>query len=125
MPAPAPAANPNQPQQPPFGQAATPQPTPNRGYEAAGLQRLGLVVQELQKLIPLVNAGSDVGQAVLKAVTSLSKFVPPGSVTPAAQNQQIERMAQGNQQSNQQMQMLAAQRAAQQQGAAAQQQKAA
>jgi lysophospholipase L1-like esterase len=111
MPEPAPVANPNPAQQkPPFGQAAAAQPTPNRGYEAAGLQRLGLVVQQLQELLPQLGSGSDAGQAVLKALTGLSKFVPPGSVTPAAQKQQLERMAQAQQQGNQQMQALAAQR---------------
>jgi hypothetical protein len=116
MPEPAPAANPNPAQQPPpFGQSATAQPTPNRGYEAAGLQRLGLVMKQLQEILPQVGASSDAGQAVLKALTSLSKFVPPGSVTPAAEKQQLERMAQSQQQGNQQMQMLAQQRAQQQQ----------
>src|SRR5208282_4558365 len=111
MPDPAPAANPNPTQQkPPFGQAAATQPTPNRGYEAAGLQRLGLVVQGLQEILPQVGSGSDVGQAILKALTGLSKFVPPGAVTPAAQKQQLERMAQAQQQGNQQMQALSAQR---------------
>lgn len=119
---PIPAANPTQPQQqPPFGQAAAAQPTPNRGYEAAGLQRLGLVINQLQEILPQVGAGSDVGQAILKSLTSLSKFVPPGSVTPAAQKQQLERMAQAQQQGNQQMQILAQQRAQQQPQAAAQQ----
>ena len=114
---PAPAVNPTQPhQQPPFGQAAAPQPTPNRGYEAAGLQRLGLVIQQLQEILPQVGAGSDAGQAVLKALISLSKFVPPGSVSPAAENQQIQRMQQNQMQGNQQMQLLAQQRAAQQGG---------
>jgi hypothetical protein len=111
----APAANPQaQQQQVPFGQAAAAQPTPNRGYEAAGLQRLGLVIQQLQEILPQVGAGSDVGQAVLKALSSLSKFVPPGSVTPAAQRQMLERMGQAQQQGNQQMQVLAQQRAQQQ-----------
>jgi len=121
MPEPAPVANPNPTQQkPPFGQAAAAQPTPNRGYEAAGLQRLGLVVQGLQEILPQVGSGSDVGQAILKALTSLSKFVPPGSVTPAAQKQQLERMAQAQQQGNQQMQALSAQRQQQAPQAAAQ-----
>jgi hypothetical protein len=86
-----------------------------------------MVIQQLQEILPQVGAGSDAGQAVLKALTSLSKFVPPGSVTPAAQKQQLERMAQTQQQGNQQMQMLAQQRAQQQQQQpqAAMQQKAA
>jgi hypothetical protein len=74
------------------------------------MQRLGLVIQQLQEILPQVGASSDAGQAVLKALTSLSKFVPPGSVTPAAQKQQLERMAQAQQQGNQQMQALQQQR---------------
>jgi len=82
------------------------------------LQRLGLIVKQLQEIFPQFSAGSDVGQAVLKAITSLSKFVPAGSVTPAGERQQIEQMMQKSAQGNQQMQMLAQQRAAQQQKAA-------
>lgn len=81
-------------------------PTPNRGHEAAGLQALGLVVQKLGEIVPLVGAGSDVGQVVLDALKKLSKFVPPGSVTPANQRNQLEKMAQQQGQTNQQMQAL-------------------
>jgi hypothetical protein len=89
------------------------------------LQRLGLVVKQLQEILPQVGAGSDAGQAVLKSLTSLSKFVPPGSVTPAGERQQLERMAQSQQQGNQQMQMLAQQRQQQQNPQQQQQPKAA
>lgn len=107
MPQAAPAANPNQaPHAPPFGQAAATQPTPNRGYEAAGLQRLGLVVQQLQEILPQVGAGSDVGQVILDSLKKLAKFVPPGSVTPAGQRQQIQNMMQKQAETNQQMQLL-------------------
>ena len=109
------AVPPGQGQQAPFGASGATQPTPNKGYEAAGLQQLGMVIQQLQDLLPKVGATSDVGQAVLKSLTSLAKFVPAGSVTPASQKNQIEQMAQKQQQNNQQMQMLAQQR---QQGAA-------
>lgn len=74
------------------------------------MQQLGLVVQRLQEILPQVGSGSDAGQAILKALTGLSKFVPPGSVTPAAQNQQIQRLQQAQQQGNQQMQALQAMR---------------
>lgn len=57
-------------------------------------------------MVPLVGAGSDVGQAVLDALKKLSKFVPPGSVTPAAQRNQLEATAMKQGQNNQQMQML-------------------
>jgi hypothetical protein len=61
--------------------------TPNKGYEAAGL-------------------GSDVGKAVLDALSKLVKFVPSGSVTPAAQKNTIEAQMRAMAQNNQQMQAL-------------------
>jgi len=105
-PTPVPGQQPQQPQAP-FGQTSAVSPTPNRGHEAAGLQALGLVVQKLTEVIPLVGAGSDVGQAVLDALKKLSKFVPSGSVTPASQKNQLEQMAMRQGQNNQQMKALA------------------
>lgn len=107
-------------QQPPFGSTPATGPTPNRGYEAAGLQRLGLVVKQLEELIPMFGAGSEPGKKVLKALQTLVDLVPSGSVSPAAQKNNIERMAMQNAQANQQMQALQQQRMqAQQQGQAA------
>lgn len=79
-------------------------PTPNRGFEAAGLQKLGIVNKLLTEILPLVGAGSDAGQAVLKALSSLSKFTPAGAVTPAAERNNLEGMMMKNQQQNQQLQ---------------------
>jgi hypothetical protein len=90
--------------QPPMGVSQVTGPTPNRGYEAAGLQRLGMVVKTLTEALPLLGAGSDAGQAVLKALSSLSKFVPSGAVTPAAERNNLESMMMRNQQQNQQLQ---------------------
>lgn len=107
----APAAVPGgQPQQPPFGTSPATGPTPNRGYEAAGLQRLGLVVKQLEELVPLFGAGSEPGKKVLKALNTLVDLVPSGSVSPAAEKNNIERMAMQNTQANQQTQMLQKQR---------------
>lgn len=122
MPIPAPAAPGGQPSQPPFGTTSAVGSTPNKGYEAAGLQKLGVVVKQLESLLPEVGAGSDVGKAVLDALNKLVKFVPSGSVTPAAQKNAIEaqmrQQAQGNQQMAAIQQMRQAQ-AGQGQGAAA------
>ncbi len=68
-----------------MGASSATGPTPNRGLEAAGMQKLGLIVKQLTELLPLLGAGSEPGQAVLKTLSSLSKFVQPGSVTPAAE----------------------------------------
>lgn len=109
MPEPSPAANPpGQPPSgaPPFGSQGAPTPSPNRGYEAAGLQRLGNILTELNQIETLVGFGSEAGKAVRKAMDALSKFVPPGSVTPSSQQQMAQRMMQSGQQNNQQMQAL-------------------
>lgn len=113
MPAQTPAAVPGQPQQPqsaPFGTTPATGPTPNRGFEAAGLQRLGSVVKQLEELIPMMGASSEHGREVLKALNILVKLVPPGSVTPASQRNNIEQMAMRNTRDNQQMQALQQQR---------------
>lgn len=106
MPAPAPAAPGGSPSQPPFGSTPATGSTPNKGYEAAGLQKLGVVVKQLESMLPELGASSEAGQAVLKALTSLTKFVPAGSVTPAAQKNSIEAQQRAHAQQNQQMQAL-------------------
>ena len=116
MPIPAPAAPGGQPPQPPFGQTPATGATPNKGYEAAGLQKLGVVVKQLEALLPEVGASSDVGKAVLDSLNKLVKFVPAGSVTPAAQKNSIEAQQRQAAQQNQQMQAIQAMRQKQAQG---------
>src|SRR5271168_1288780 len=112
---PAPAPPGGQPVQPPFGQTPATGSTPNKGFEAAGLQKLGVVVKQLEGLVAELGSSSEPGQAVLKALSSLVKFVPAGSVTPAAQKNSIEAQQRNMAQNNQQM-MALKQRAAQGQG---------
>ena len=111
----APAPVPGGQTQPPFGATQATGPTPNRGYEAAGLQKLGSVVKQLEELIPMVGASSEHGREVLKALNILVKLVPAGSVTPAGERNNIQQMAMKNAQQNQQMQALQAQRSGAQQ----------
>lgn len=110
MPEQAPATVPGAQQQAPFGSSGATGPTPNRGYEAAGLQRLGSVVKQLEELIPLLGSSSEAGQEVLKSLNRLAKFVPAGSVTPAAERNNIQQMASRNAQQDQQLKMLQQQR---------------
>lgn len=101
-----PAPAPGQPQQAPFGVSPATGPTPNKGYEAAGLQKLGIVVKLLMDIAQTAGVGSDVGKAALEATTKLAKFVPSGSVNPAGEKRGIEQMAMKNAQGNAQMQAL-------------------
>lgn len=102
-------AAPEQPQQPPFGQSSVTGPTPNKGYEAAAKQRLGLVIKQLTDMLQMTGATSDLGKEILKWISGMSKHVQPGEVSPASERSNIERMAmqnaqQGSQVSQQRMQ---------------------
>lgn len=95
-----------QPQQAPFGSSPATGPTPNKGYEAAGAQRVGVLVKQMAEILPMVGATSDLGQALMKAMTSLAKHVPPGTTSNAAEKNAIEKMAIQNQQQGQSLQQL-------------------
>lgn len=112
MVAPTPSSAPQgQPAAAPMGASQATGPTPNRGFEAAGLQKMGMVVKMLEEIIATSGAVSEVGKAALECLNKLVKLVPPGSVSPAAQKNNIDQMAMKNSQNNQQMQQLKAQQA--------------
>jgi hypothetical protein len=72
---------------------------------------LGLVLKQLGDIIQLAGATSEMGLAIMDMIKKGSKFVPQGSVTPAAEKNQIDNMAMKNTQNNQQMQAIMAQKA--------------
>jgi len=117
MPVTAPAAPQQQQAQAPAGVSQATGPTPNKGYEAAAAQRLGLIIKQLEAIIPMAGATTDIGKACLEALNKLVKFVPSGSVNPAAEKNNIESMAMKNAQQNAQMQALKQQQGAQPQPA--------
>ena len=86
MPVPPPA----QPGQPPVGSSPATSPVPNKGLEAAGIAKLGLVVRQLEQLVPLLGVGSEPGKDVIKALTSLSKHVQPGAVSQGTQQTDLQ-----------------------------------
>ena len=80
--------------------------TPNKGFEAAGIQKLGVIVKELESLVPMVGATSEVGKAVLDALGKLAKHIPTGAVSPASQRNVIQEMMQKAQQNGSMQQQL-------------------
>jgi hypothetical protein len=76
-------------------------PTPNKGYEAAAMQRLGLVIKQLTDILPLAGATSDIGKTVLDVLGKLAKHVPAGSNTQASERNAIDQMAMKNAQAAQ------------------------
>lgn len=92
---PAPGASEPQ-QQTPFGQSSITGATPNKGYEAAAKQRLGLVIKQLTDMLQMAGATTDLGKDILKWINAMSKHVQPGEVSPASERNNIERMAMQN-----------------------------
>lgn len=86
-------------------------PTPNAGFQAAGAQGLGMVVKQLERLIPQLGATSEPGKAALKALNLLAQHVPAGSVTPAAENNALDQMRMRAIQQSRQAQALKQQQA--------------
>lgn len=78
--------------QPPVGSSPASSPVPNKGLEVAGLAQLALVIKQLEKLVPMLGASSEPGKEVLKALTSLSKHVQPGTVPPGAEQNQLQQL---------------------------------
>lgn len=93
----------------PFGSSPATGPTPNKGFEAAGLQRLGMAVKILTETLPMVGVSSEIGQALMAVLPKLAKFVPAGTSTPASERNAMEQMMMRNVQQGGQMQQLRAQ----------------
>jgi len=62
------------------------------------MARMSLIVQLMQETLPLIGVASEPGQAMLKALTSLSKHVPPGSVPQGVQQNTLQSLMMKQQQ---------------------------
>jgi len=91
---------------PPFGSSPMTGPTPNRGHEAQALQKLAVIIHDLEEIIPLVGSGSEAGKDVLDALKKLGKHVQPGAVSPAAQRNVLQNAQLRNAQQAKMMQAL-------------------
>lgn len=87
-------------------------PTPNRGYDMAALQRIGVLIKGLEETMVLVGAASEIGKDVLKAIQVLTKHIPTGTSTPASQKNTLESMLLKNGQNAQQAAMIRGQQGA-------------
>ena len=92
--------------QAPFGNSGATQPTPNAGMEAAALQRVGVVIKQVQDIMQMVGADSEPGKDLLKALNILVKMVPSGNVSNASERNMLEQSLMRNTQNGQQQQML-------------------
>jgi hypothetical protein len=105
MPEPTPAGSgfprPQQSQTPPMGVSPATGPTPNKGYEQAALQRVGLVIKQLTEILPMAGATSDIGKTILDVLGKLAKHVPAGSNSQASERNALDQMSMKNAQAAQ------------------------
>jgi hypothetical protein len=81
-------------------------PTPNKGFEAAAMQKLGGIINQLAEIIPLVGATSDIGKAAMDALQKLAKQVPSGANSPASEQSNLKKALMQSQQNMSQMQQM-------------------
>ena len=67
-------------------------PTPNRGLQAAAMAQLTHAIRILEKSLPMLGVETEIGQAVMKALQSLSKHVPAGSGSPGVEQSGLAKM---------------------------------
>lgn len=81
---PTPGAMPGgQPQgQPPIGSSPATGPSQNLGMAAKGMEATGALLNAMGMLIPMVGAGTPLGQSIAKAIGDIGKHIQPGAATP-------------------------------------------
>jgi len=94
----------------PFGGSSASQATPNAGYEAAAMQRVGVFIKQVQDAMNMVGATSEIGQKLLKVLNILVGMVPAGTVSPAAEKNMLEQAQMRNTQNQATAQQLKQQR---------------
>lgn len=79
------------PDAPPVGASPATGPVPNKGMEAAGMAKLGLIVRLMESAIADLGATSEPGKAVLKSLTDLSKHLAAGGISPQVEQSSMEK----------------------------------
>lgn len=85
----------------PFGNSSATQPTVNAGYEAAAMQKVGVLVKQVQDIMNLVGAGSEMGKKLLKVLNTLVAIAPAGNVSNASERNMLEQSLMKNTQNGQ------------------------
>jgi hypothetical protein len=92
--------------QAPFGNSGATQPTPNAGMEAAALQRVGVLVKQVQDIMQLVGAGSEPARTCSRFSTFWSRWLPAGNVSNASERNMLEQSLMRNTQNGAMQQQL-------------------
>lgn len=70
------------------------------------MQAVSVAIKHLETALQQAGATSDLGKAVLDSLTKLSKITPPGSVSPAAQRNEMDSAMRKNMQQQQMMKQM-------------------
>lgn len=89
-----------------MGVSPVTQATPNKGYAAAAKQRVGMLLKMAVDALPMAESDPELGKALQKVIETLAKVAGPGSSSPAAERNEIDRMAMKNAQNAQTMQQM-------------------
>jgi hypothetical protein len=81
-------------------------PTPNKGFEAAAMQKLGSITNQLAEIIPLAGPLSDMGKLAIEMLQKITKLVPPGGNSPASEQNNLKQALIQSQQNMSQMQQM-------------------
>lgn len=84
-------------------------PTANRGSQAKALGKITQVIRILEMTLPDIGVETEVGKDVLKAMTTLSKHISPGSGSPGVENQALMNLMMQQKQEQPLLQLLRAQ----------------
>ena len=82
-------------------------PTPNKGFEQAGKQKVAMAVKVLQDALPMYGASSEEGQVLLECLRKLGKMAMPGDVGQAGMQNGLQQMMLKQMQSGKTQQQLA------------------
>lgn len=72
----------------------------------AGIKLLGLGLMAFENAVPMLGSNTEEGQATIKAIQSVGKYVPPGAVTPQDVMNSLKALQTKQQQGMQQMQQM-------------------
>lgn len=84
-------------------------PTPNRGLQAAAIAQLTQCIRIMEKALPMIGVETEMGKDVVKALTTLSKHISPGSGSPGVEQNSLMNMMMQQKQEQPMLQLLRAQ----------------
>lgn len=81
-----------------MGASPATQPTQNLGAVSAGMQTAAVALKALTMALLQVGSHTPIGQAINDAIGKIGKLIPPGAVSPAGEQNAMQKMMMQHQQ---------------------------